>query len=194
MLVGLVVAVVVTIVCFAAWAFRRRAIEQERRRVAALTSLAARLQDVTASLEVPPAVAEPPPRLPTPLPPIEPGGRAAFIDALNEAIAHARADGSRLTTALVESASASSAALADDVQGVTGVDAYEVGSRAVALVVPGAGRADVLGVIARIQAACGATGNAIELEPGDDAVALVTRLLSSRGEEGIERAAEPAAD
>ena len=30
-----------------------------------------------------------------------------------------------------------------------------------------------------------ATGNAVELEPGDDAVALATRLLSSRGEETI---------
>jgi hypothetical protein len=65
-----------------------------------------------------------------------------------------------------------------------------VGSRAVALVVPGAGRADALGVIARIQAACGATGNAVELAPGDDAVTLVTRLLSSRVDEAIERAAD----
>ena len=194
LLVGLVVAAVVALVVVAAWAFRRRAIEQESRRVAALTSLAARLQDVTASLELPPAIAEPPPRPPTPLPPIEPGGRAAFIDALTEAVAHARADGSRLTAALVESGSASSTALAGEVHGVTGSEAYEVGSRAVALVVPGAGRADALGVIARIQAACGATGNAVELAPGDDAVALVTRLLSSRGDETIERAAGPAAE
>ena len=57
----------------------------------------------------------------------------------------------------------------------------EVGARSVALVVPGSGRADALGVLARIQAACGATGNAVELEPDDDAVGLVSRLLA--GEE-----------
>jgi hypothetical protein len=184
-LVGLVVLGFVVVGAVAVWAFRRRAIEQERRRVAALTTLAIRLREVSDSLEAPVAVAEPPPRPPTPLPAIEPGGRAAFIDALTEAVAHARADGSRLTAALVESGSTPSAALAGEVATVTGGAAYEVGARSVALVVPGAGRADALGVLARIQAACGATGNAVELEPGDDAVALATRLLSSRGEETI---------
>lgn len=181
-LVGLVVLGIVVVAAVAVWAFRRRAIEQERRRVAALTTLAIRLREVSDSLEAPGAVAEPPPRPPTPLPAIEPGGRAAFIDALSEAVAHARADGSRLTAALVESGST---ALAGEVATVTGGEAYEVGARSVALVVPGAGRADALGVLARIQAACGATGNAVELEPGDDAVALATRLLSSRGEEPV---------
>ena len=61
---------------------------------------------------------------------------------------------------------------------VTGTRAYEVGPRHVAIVVPGAGRAEALGLLARIQAACEATGDAVELEPDDDAVALVTRLLS----------------
>ena len=187
-LVGLIVLALLALVVLGAWAFRRHAIEQERRRVAVLTSLATRLSDVTASLEVPLAVAEPSPRPPTPLPAIEPGGRAAFIDALTEAVADARADGSRLTAALVESGSASSAALAGDVRAVTGGDAYEVGSRAVALVVPGAGRAEALGVLARVQAACGATGNAVELEPGDDAVALATRLLSTRVGDAVGRA------
>ena len=61
---------------------------------------------------------------------------------------------------------------------VTGTGAYEVGPRNVAIVVPGAGRADALGLLARIQAACGATGDAVELDPDEDAVALLTRLLS----------------
>jgi hypothetical protein len=74
----------------------------------------------------------------------------------------ARADGSRLSVAVVESGSTGAAALADEVAAVTGGDAYEVGARAVALVVPGVGRADALGVLARIQAACGATGSAAE--------------------------------
>jgi hypothetical protein len=184
-LVGLVVLGILVVAAVAVWAFRRRAIEQERRRVAALTTLAIRLREVSDSLEAPGAAAEPPPRPPTPLTAVEPGGRGAFIEALTEAVAHARADSSRLTAALVESDSTTSAALAGEVATVTGGDAYEVGARSVALVVPGAGRADALGVLARIQAACGATGNAVELEPGDDAVALATRLLSSRGEDPV---------
>jgi hypothetical protein len=191
---GLVVLVVVAFAVGALWRFRRRAIETERRRVATLTTLATRLQQVTASLEVPRAVAEPPPRPPAPLPPVEPGGRAAFLDALTDAVAQARSDGSRLTAAVVASDSTTSASLAGDVHGVTGGDAYEVGARAVALVVPGAGRADALGVLARIQAACGATGNAVELEPGDDAVALVTRLLSGHAESADGTPGEPPAD
>jgi hypothetical protein len=190
-LVGLVV---LALVLLGAWVFRRHAIEQERRRVAVLTSLATRLSDVTASLEVPLADAEPRPRPPTPLPAVEPGGRAAFIDALSDAVADARANGARLTAALVESSSASSAALVGDVRGITGGEAYEVGSRAVALVVPGAGRADALGVIARIQAACGATGNAVELETGDDAVTFATRLLSTRVGDTVGQTDESAPD
>jgi hypothetical protein len=181
MIAGLVALAIVAAAAVALWKFRRRAIEQERRRVTELTTLALRLREMSDALELPPAVVEPPPRPPTPLPPIAPGGRAAFIDALTEAVARARAEGTRLTAAVVESGSTSSAALAGDVQNVTGAEAYEVGARSVALVVPGSGRADALGVLARIQAACGATGNAVELEPDDDAVGLVSRLLA--GEE-----------
>ena len=174
-LVGVAVLASVVIVVAALLVFRRRAIEEERRRVTALTTLALRLREVNDALDVPVPVAEPPPRPPTPLASIEPGGRAAFLDALTDAVAHARADGSRLTAAVVESGSRSADVLAAEVHGVTGGEAYEVGARAVALVVQDAGRADALGILARIQAACGATGNAVELEPGDDAVALVAR-------------------
>ena len=72
------------------------------------------------------------------------------------------------------------ASLADDVRAVAGSEGYEVGTGSVALVVPGAGRADALGLLARIQAACGATGSAVELEPDEDAVELVARLLAKR--------------
>ena len=58
---------------------------------------------------------------------------------------------------------------------VAGAPAYEVGPRSVVLVAPGAGRAEALGLLARIQAASGATGTAVELEPDEDAVALLTR-------------------
>ena len=191
MIVGLAVLGVVIVAAVIVLVFRRRAIEDERRRVAALTALALRLREMSDALELPAGVVEPPPRPPAPLPPIAPGGRAAFIDALTEAVAHARADGTRLTAAVVESGSASSTALADDVHGVTGTEAYEVGARAVALVVPGSGRADALGVLARIQAACGATGNAVELEPGDDALVLVSRLLAAGDAEEIGPAEAP---
>ena len=61
-----------------------------------------------------------------------------------------------------------------------GAQAYEVGYRSVALVAPRHGRADALGLLARIQAACGATGTAVEREPDEDAVELLTRLLSEQ--------------
>lgn len=177
LLVVLVAASVLT--AAVAVVFRRRAIADERRRVAALAALAERLSEVSAALDDPVPLSEPPPRAPAPLAHAGARGRTALFDAVTDAVARAREGGSRLSLALVESGSTGAAALADEVAAVTGGDAYEVGPRAVALVVPGVGRADALGVLARIQAACGATGSAAELEPGEDAVELLARLLAT---------------
>lgn len=179
----LLVVLVAAAVLMAAVAlvFRRRAIAQERRRVAALGALAERLSQITATLDEPVPVREPPPRSPAPFVPAGSRGRTALLDAVGDAVRRARADGSRLSVALVESGSTGAAALADEVADVIEGDAYEIGARAVALVVPGVGRADALGVLARIEAACGATGSAVELEPGEDAVELLARLLAVPG-------------
>ena len=157
--------------------YRRRAIEQERRRVASLAAFAEQIRTVAATLPDPVAPREPPPRAPGPLAPAGSRGRTALLDALNDGVDRARADGTRLSVALVSSG-ALAGALADDVSAVAGAPAYEVGARRVAIVVPGAGRADALGLLARIQASCGAHGDAVELEPGEDAVGLLTRLLA----------------
>ena len=179
MLVALVVVLVVVLVAGSGWVVRGRAIERERRRVVALTSLAERLRDLNRALEGPSAAPEPPPRAPGPLQPPGSGGRAAFLDALTDAVAHAGAENARLAVAVVESPSMPAPALADEVRAIAGADTYEVGSRTVALALPGVGRADALGLLARIQAACGATGNAVELEQGEDAVELLARLMGS---------------
>lgn len=159
---------------------RRRGLERERRRLAALTALAERLGRVPPTPDEQVVVEEPSPRAPAPLTPAGPRGRAALLDALADAVGRAGSEGSRLSVALVESPATAAAALADEVEAIAGAHAYEVGPRSVALVAPGHGRADALGLLARIQAACGATGTAVEREPDEDAVELLTRLLSEQ--------------
>lgn len=158
---------------------RKGAIERERRRLAALTALADRLGRVAPTPHEH-VVEEPSHRAPAPLTPAGSRGRAALLDALADAVGRAGSEGSRLSVALVESPATAAAALADEVEAITGAQAYEVGYRSVALVAPGHGRADALGLLARIQAACGATGTAVEREPDEDAVELLTRLLSEQ--------------
>ena len=166
--------------------YRRRAIDQERRRVASLEAFAEQIRTVSETLPDPVTPREPPPRAPRPLAPVGSRGRTALLDALNEGVDRARADGTRLSAALVSSSSPA-LTLADDVSTVTGTPAYEVGARSVAIVVPGAGRADVLGLLARIQASCDAHGDAVELEPDEDAIALLTRLLAAAGRDESEK-------
>jgi hypothetical protein len=166
------------------WAFRRRVIERERRRIAALTTLATRLDTLSppsgsARAKQPTAANEPSPRPPAPLAGVVPGRRAAFVAAVEDALARARADDARLAIAVVEAPEADSRTIADDVRGIVGSDVYTVGPRSLSFVLPGAGRAEALGVLTRIVAACGATGHAEELAPGEDAVELIARLLSS---------------
>ena len=93
--------------------------------------------------------------------------------------ASARAEGTRLAVAVVDAADGNAGRLGEDVASVVGLTAYTVGPRSIAMLLPGAGRAQALGVVARIQAACGATGRAVELEPGEDAVELLARVLGS---------------
>jgi hypothetical protein len=177
----LVLVVLVALAALAAvigGALRRRAVERERRRVDALTSLEDRLRSAAAALEVHAA-----PTAPAQAPGLRaaPGsrGRAALLDALTDAVADARAGGSRLSVALVESRETSAAALVGVLAELTGGEPYEIGSRTVALVVRDGGRAEALGLLARIQAACGAHGDAVELEQGETAVELLARALST---------------
>lgn len=165
---------------------RRRARAREARRVEALARLAERLE---ASLEdlrppaFPPVESVPPPhggdvplvteRLP---------GRAALLDAVAGDVARAAAGGSRLTVARVRTAGGTSPEeLADAVREVAGRPAYAVGPAASAFTLPGLGRADGLGTLARIESRLASTGRAVEWRPDETAVELVARLLGEPG-------------
>ena len=75
--------------------------------------------------------------------------------------------------------------LAGVVHEVAHAEAYAVGPRSVALVLPGLGRADALGVLARIEAQCASSGRAVELEPREDAVEFAARLLAGQAGESV---------
>ncbi len=178
--VALVLVVAVLIVALGLWTSRRRAVERERQRVDALRTLDGQFERVTESLDrARPPVPEPLPRAPAPLAAAAPGGRAALVDASTEAVRRARSEGTRLAVAVVDAADGNAGRLGGDVASAVGLTAYTVGPRSIAMLLPGAGRAQALGVVARIQAACGATGRAVELEPGEDAAELLTRVLGS---------------
>ena len=168
------------LVAAAAWVVHRRRIERERGRVDALRVLAGQLEGAAAWLrETRATPPEPSPRPPAPLVGVEPGGRAALVDATTDAVRGARGGGTRLAVAVIQAAESDTDELGSDVGFAVGLTTYAVGPRAVAVVLPGASRAEALGVLARIQAACDATGHAVELEPDESAVELLARLLSS---------------
>jgi hypothetical protein len=179
LLVGVGLVALVAIAGGIGLGLRRRALARERHRLDALTDLEDRFRSATASLDAQGPANDP---LPTPAPVSSASGsrgRAALLDALTGAVTDARSEGSRLSVARIESSETTAAVLAARVAEVTRLEPYEVGARAVALVVRAGGRAEALGVLARIQAACGARGDAVELEPGESAVELLARALSS---------------
>jgi len=176
--VALVVAIVV---------MRRRAARAARRR-AALTEVAERIDAAVSSLRGLPLDHAPAPAPPSPLEnasfPLVVGelpGRAGLLQALAAGVSDARAGGSRLAAAIVRAETADAPVLAGQARAVTDATSYAVGPRAIALVLPGLGRADALGVLAQIEARCPSSGKAVELEPGEDAAELAARLLGSAG-------------
>jgi hypothetical protein len=172
----------------AAWVGRRRRSERNARRIAALTAVAERIDAAVASLgdTIPTPSAEQASvshAATAPCPPvIQDGlvGRTALLNAVADAVAQARAQGSRLSGAVVRVTETDATKLAGVVQDVAHAEAYAVGPRSVALVLPGLGRAEALGVLARIEAQYAASGSAVELGPGEDAVEFAARLLAGR--------------
>lgn len=108
-------------------------------------------------------------------------GRAGLLQALALSVSDARLRGSRLAAAVVRARDDDAPALAGRARSVTDVPVYAVGPRAIALVLPGLGRADALGVLAQIEARCPSSGKAVELAPGEDAAELAARLLGTTG-------------
>lgn len=180
-------ALAVSIIGVAAWLGRRRRRERNARRIAALTAVAERIDAAVASLGEA-AVTHPAEHVAearavsagtAPLAGEGLPGRAALLDAVAGAVEHARAQGLRLSGAVVRVTGEKDAiSLAGVVHEVAQAEAYAIGPRSVALVLPGLGRADALGVLARIEAHCAASGRAVELEPREDAVEFTARLLA----------------
>ena len=160
-----------------AWRARRRRAARRAHRLAALDATARlRELDVVDHTERAPLEPAREGRLPV----VADGlpGRAALVAALSERVAEARADGSRIAAAVVRSGADDATALAQNIKAVVDSPVYAVGTRAGALVRPGLGRAEALGVLARIEATCRTTGRAVELEQGEDGIELLARLLA----------------
>jgi len=172
-------------------ASRRRHVARARRRLEVLTEVAERIDRAVASLGELTLIsphgsveAAPPSSGPAPLVEDDLTGRSGLLQELALDIAGAHSQGDRLAAAVVRSEDGDAATLARDARSVAGVPVYTVGPRAVALVLPGLGRADALGVLARIETRCPSSGRAVELESGEDAVDLAARLLGGQAPHG----------
>lgn len=171
----------------------RKRVARAQRRLEVFTEVAARIDEAVSSLRelsligaqgpepAPPAADEPGPL-------VEAGlhGRTGLVQALTAGVTGARAQGLRLAAAVVRADQDDAAALAHGARTVADVPLFAVGPRAVALVLPGAGRADALGLLARIEAQCPSSGRAVELESGEDALELAARLLGGPAPHGAE--------
>ncbi len=189
-LVVLGAAAFVSVTVFATVAQRRRAARARRRRDA-LAEVAARIDAAVSSLgeltvirSFDALAAPPDPTDPASLVEADLAGRAGLLQAIAAGVAAARSQGQRLAAAVVRAEEGDAATLARGARSVLDVPVYAVGPRAVALVLPGLGRADALGVLARIEAQCPSSGRAVELESGEDAVELAARLLGGQAPHG----------
>lgn len=168
-------------------ASRRRRVARARHRLEVLTEVAARIDRAVSSLGeltfISGSGALDQASLssgPAPLVEDDLSGRAGLLKELAVDVAGAHSHGDRLAVAVVRSEDGDAATLARDARSVADVPVYTVGPRAVALVLPGLGRADALGVLARIETRCASSGRAVELESGEDAVELAARLLGGQ--------------
>ena len=106
-------------------------------------------------------------------------GRVAFLDALEAEVTRAAAVDERLAVAVVHDSASCSGERAPDVLHELGArEVYAVGSGTHAIVLPGAGRAEAFGVLAKVEARCGARGTAVERAEGETALELYVRVLS----------------
>lgn len=178
----------------------RRREDRRRRRLAALADLAEVMAQLSDQLrETPPVHVNLPAYVPDRratatlvggLP-----GRAALLDSLAERVATAEAAGTRLVLAILSIDRVGSDELRIDgvaraVARLANEPVHRVGDSSLALVLPGRGRAEVLALIARAEAELRERGPgaaaviahsvAVELEPGDDAVALLARASHER--------------
>jgi hypothetical protein len=176
---------------------RARAHALAVRRAAAIERLADSIDWVAEELDRRPPTATPPPpppetarREPRTDPTTGLPARAALVDELVQGVETARREGSRLGLALV-AVDASGIGLEPAMAEVAhaarlaapGAAAFRAGEHALALVLPAAGRADAIAAVARLEASLAGTppltSSVVELEPGEDAAALLTRAASA---------------
>ncbi len=174
---ALALAVVLSaLLVLAAWLARRNAVRRENRRLAALTALAEQLERTRVpARERVDSIAAPSPRVAASSRGVG-HGRAACVDAVGAAVLESRDRGARLSLAVVTSTS-DPTTVVGAVRSAAGTEVFTVGPDAVAVLLPGRGRAEALGLLARIEAASGAAGRAVELRPDETAVELLARLL-----------------
>jgi GGDEF domain-containing protein len=175
---------------------RRHARARADRRAAALERLAAAMHRAAAGLDgaVTRADVRPQITLTAPAaaaPAIDPAtglpGRSAFVQALQLCVAQARHDDTRLGLGLVLVTGAGTGL--DDALGRAAAAmreaapqgaAYRTGEHALALLLPGTGRAGTLAALARLEAVLAGdpevSSRAVELEPGEDAISFLARI------------------
>jgi GGDEF domain-containing protein len=191
--VGFLAAVVLAVALVRA---RRRARALQRRRVVALEGLAQTIERLAGEVAACADRADPP-SIPVRVATagstsVDPAtglpARAALVDALIERVAQARTTGSRLGLAVVAvdeldvriDAAVSRVANAAR-ETAPDTPTFRAGERAVALVLADAGRADAIAAAARIEALLGTSPavsvSVVELEQGEDAIALLARAL-----------------
>ena len=105
-------------------------------------------------------------------------GRVAFLDALEAEVARAADADTRLTVAVVREPDAPTGQVPDVLRELDAGDIYAVGPGAHAVVLAGAGRAEALGLLAKVEARCGAGGAGVERAEGESALELYVRSLS----------------
>lgn len=189
LLVLLGAALVLVVAALVAVVARSRASARETRHREALERLERRLDlslgDVRAPSLPPFGAAPAGPEGAAPLVADRLPGRAALLEAVGAEIERARAGSTRLTIVLVRVAESSLVdSLVEAVREVTGRRAYAVGPTAAAFTLPGQGRANGLGAVARVGSRTTLVGHAAEWRPEETPAELVARLLAESRPDG----------
>ena len=105
-------------------------------------------------------------------------GRVAFLDALEAEVARTSDTDTRLAVAVAREPDAPTGQVPDVLRELGADAVYAVGPGAHAVVLARAGRAEALGLLAKVEARCGAGGAAVERLEGESALELYVRSLS----------------
>ena len=105
-------------------------------------------------------------------------GRVAFLDALEAEVTRAAEADTRLAVAVVREPDAPTGQVPDVLRELGAAAVYAVGPGAHAVVLAGAGRAEALGLLAKVEARAAAPAAPRSSAEGESALELYIRLLS----------------